>query len=132
MLALSFIHTLSQAALSKLFNERLKKTIFLASLAGVIAKQPADEVTTVGRISEIFDIGMRPYSLRGPYRIHTVIWGDNTRTIRASCQDPQSASDASLKLIADKILQVTPSWLRYASQPVMHADVVRLISFKAR
>lgn len=113
--------------LSRLLSNRLKKTIFLASLAGVISAKSKDEITTVSRINEIFGIGMQPYSLRGPYRIHASIWGSKTIEIRDGCA---SCEVANQQLLAETILNVTPCWLCYDSRDNMFTDVMRLLEMR--
>jgi len=103
----------------------MRREVFIATLARSIVPAALSELNTVKRIKELFNLNCEPAVLITPFRVSNKIWGkDFSRQLGEQIH-------TDIDLLATRIYEVTPEWLKYANQDIMIADIVRVIQNKS-
>lgn len=105
--------------------ERLRREVFIITLTRSIIPVADSEINTVQRIKELFDLNSQPAVLVTPFRVGNRVWGKDFARQLSECIHTDS------HLLATRIYEVTPQWLKYSDQKKMIADIELIIKNKS-
>lgn len=123
--------------LGKVLPNTVKRMIFMSSLAAYLRDidQPEDEV--LRKLNSVLRLSSDYRAMRFPIVFHSYIWDSfDTCTITdkgIACNSDTlkgfrlvGLSKPQARIVADKIIDYIPDWLRYASKNQTRKDVYRL------
>ncbi len=131
--------------LDKLLPNFAKRTILLSSLVGCIMDIPKsidviddkEVISLVNKLNNLFHLSKSTVGLASPMIIHHLVWHDlfkETLIFTRTKLEITSLADLSKhklntvekRIVANKVLDSIPKWLRYNSRNKMRADLITL------
>lgn len=110
------------------FPEPTKRLIFLASFSARLKDQDSFDSETLRKLNEVMTLAKNEQLINLPCAWSKVIWrGRVLHDIASKEVLATNFSKERLQQLADRILEATPSWLRYGSPEAMRRDVARLL-----
>ena len=121
--------------LKKILPAAIKRLVFLSSLAAYVrdVKNPDQEM--LEKLNEVLMLSSDPQALKLPMQINSVIWGkfnmDDIKVIGDQKHSSDSLSMSGLqrsqtRIMANRLIDYMPEWLRYQSKEKMRQDIYRL------
>lgn len=120
-----------EAILAYVLPSRMKRLIVLASLTFKFEEKGTLSVLTVDKVNTLLNLATRRSAL--PYSIHVgqVIWQDRLIVdVVQELQRVSSPTPVNLRPLAEKIMQVIPSYLRWDDSDAIERDIVKLLRFE--
>ena len=131
--------------LDKLLPNFAKRTILLSSLVGCIMDIPKsidviddkETISLVNKLNNLFNLSKSTVGLASPMIIHHLVWHGlfkETLIFTRTKLEITSLADLSKhklntvekRIVANKVLDSIPKWLRYNSRNKMRADLITL------
>lgn len=119
-----------------LIPSRTKRLIVLASLASQFKYQGSLHgstlsILTVEKLNDLMKLCTDQNALAVPGRVGRILWQDQMilDVFQTLYQSP-TTSPIYLKPLADRILSVIPSWLRYAQEETMKNELVTMLQYE--
>lgn len=115
--------------LAMILPERIKRLLFVASLAGYVKATTELDDKTMSQINELFSLCTVENAMRFPLSINSIIWHE--RSIRDDyndiVHDTASFSDARVKLFIGRVKSSIPKWMLYDNAQ-LDDDVRKLVT----
>lgn len=113
---------------SVMLSQHGKRLLFIASLYCYIARLDALRDDALEKLNEAMSLAKTGSALRLPAAARDVVWGDVNvqEVINMDDFNKQISAKRSLE-IAERVVSITPRWLRYRSKSEMMTDVITLI-----
>lgn len=131
--------------LDKLLPNFAKRTILLSSLVGCIVDIPRsidviddkETISLVNKLNNLFNLSKSTVGLASPMIIHHLVWHGlfkETLIFTRTKLEITSLADLSKhklntvekRIVANKVLDSIPKWLRYNSRNKIRADLITL------
>lgn len=121
--------------LTKVLPDRIKRLVFLSSLAAYVRDfdQPDDD--TLYKLNEILSLSTNADALKLPMYIHTRIWGSFDVSRLKSCGLElktmknirlDQMEQSQMRVVANRLIDYAPSWLRYQTKEYTRQDIYHL------
>ena len=112
------------AVFRQLLPSRMKRLVFVISLAAKVRKGDALEIGALAKLNEIMDLCQSDKSMGLPVTLSEVIWKDRLDPeVEAAFNDDTDVPEATLSSIISRILERVPAALRYGSEEELKADI---------
>ena len=120
---------------AKFLNWKTRRMIFLSSIYGLIMDITKPDASNAEKLSKVLNIGRTGKGIEFPIAIKSVIWYrclDSSlevqgRTLHLRDLANPSLSEEDGSLMVETIINIMPSWLRYAKRSQMVYDLQRLV-----
>jgi hypothetical protein len=105
-----------------------KKLIFIGSLYCYVARLDALGDEALEKLNTALSLAKHGSALRLPAAAREVVWGDaNVREVLNMDMLEHEVSLREAQQIAEKVVEMSPRWVRYRNRKAMIADVRELI-----
>lgn len=122
--------------LGAMFSNHVKRLILLSSLAAYMnnIKNPDNAVVTT--LNELFKLSKSPAALKLPMQMSPQLWGKFDEAVLKEagiecdkfCQlHEERVVIAQLRIIASRLIQYMPNWLKYDSNERIKKDIINLM-----
>lgn len=137
----AFFHRATIGVLNTLLPDRIKRMIFISSLAAHIKEVSNPDKVLIGKLNKLLELSSSDGALKLPMSAHQRIWHNlEPNTIYASTRQSDSPLTSlselqshrlppqQLRIVSEQIIKFTPDWLRYGSNRQIRSDLMRLFS----
>lgn len=112
----------------KCVSKHAKHVIFIASLHGQFNHYAKSRRMAVDKLNKVIDLAYRPSALEFPEKLHARVWnGTGVNEIATEEAIVNADSEEAVLNLATKIVDISPSWSRYASKEEMVNDTAEWI-----
>lgn len=127
--------TIRAKFLTWLFPDRIKRMIFLSTLAAHIRDLQQPDAETLSKLNDILLLSSDAKALRFPMEFHSRIWGKfNPVCLRKEgiavdsiCGlQTRGLAKSELRIVANRLIDYMPAWLKYQSKEGIRQDIYKL------
>ena len=127
--------TIKSRFLNWLLPDKIKRMIFLSSLAAYIRDLQKPDKETLKKLNEILLLCSNEEALRFPIEIHSKIWGRfDIECLQQSGIDVSNMREfhtrglakSEMRIVANRFIDYMPVWLKYQSKESIRQDIYRL------
>jgi hypothetical protein len=112
----------------KCVSKHAKHVFFIASLHGQYSHYAQHRRMAVEKLNEVIDLAFRPEALHFPIALHAKVWKDTgVDQILTETAIVNAVTEAEVRTLATKVVQISPRWSRYGTEEEMIKDTAAWI-----
>lgn len=114
--------------LARHLPKRTKRLIFLASFSARLKGSNNFDNATLKKLNEVMALASSDSSIKLPVHLSRAIW--NGKTVLDICDENVCIApygNTHVRMLAQRVINVMPAWLRYGDESVIKEDVSKLL-----